>query len=153
MSVSPEPVSRRTLLLALAALAASPAVTGQTLAVLPAVEAAPSLDARLAGLAERYGDDAALHSLGRRYLLSLPADRAGALAARVEQSARQSPPPEDDPVLAATWLQDFDAAVRADFADGRIVNLDGWRLAQSECEFCAAVAVLRGAAVLRGEAV
>ncbi len=37
----------------------------------------------------------------------------------------------------SAWL---DAAVRQDFAEGRMVDLDGWQLAETEAMLCAAVA-------------
>ncbi|MSP67113.1 MAG: hypothetical protein EXQ96_03240 [Alphaproteobacteria bacterium] len=70
-------------------------------------------------------------ALGRRYLARYPADRAGAL--RLAE-AMQAIAAEE----ARAWVR---ARIVADFRSGEVVELDGWRLARTECRLTALEAV------------
>jgi hypothetical protein len=88
----------------------------------PEVLARPALCATL-------GDFASLHALGRRYRAAHPEEDSrdalvGALRAKIDPGSSS--------------LHDrLDAQIRADFARGRIVQLDGWILSVTEARQCA----------------
>jgi hypothetical protein len=78
------------------------------------------------GLMPSLGPDAeaALARLGKAYLIEFPLERQ-ALSGLMGR-------------FSAAGLDD---AVRGDFAEGRTVLLDGWRLSRTEARLCAAIAL------------
>jgi hypothetical protein len=131
----PHPQSRsgrRTFLsLATAAAAAWSAPLRAALRLIP--EPAPG-----AGLALAFKHPESAIAIGRRYLDRYPDDTLPATLARGLRTAGAS-----DPAAARLALR---ARVRGDFERGDTVLLDGWVLARSECQACAAVALAAGAA-------
>jgi hypothetical protein len=75
-------------------------------------------------------------AIGRRYLARYPDE---ASPQRLAQALR--PAAGDGPAAARRALR---ARVRADFERGDTVLLDGWVLARSECQACAALALAAG---------
>jgi hypothetical protein len=103
--------------------------------------AADEPESLTAALLELVADEHGARHLGRRYLLARPGVPAGsALAAQIVGA--------DDDV---GWLcasvderrRRLAARVADDFAAGRVVELDGWVLAEAEAKLCALAALSR----------
>jgi hypothetical protein len=71
--------------------------------------------------------------VGEAYLRRHPEERSGNRLATALLGDADALPPDATAVLAA--------AIRADFASGRIVPLRGWRLARTECRLAALAAL------------
>ena len=82
----------------------------------------------LAGLLRHRSSAAAI---GERYLRDHPAERAAAL--------RLSGPPAAGASDRSDWRRSLQHEVRRDFAEGRVVRVDGWILSRTEARLCAAV--------------
>lgn len=94
-------------------------------------------DARTRRLAEALGGEAAAREIGRAYLEAVPGEASRPRLRRMlEMELDAGPAPE-----AAELRVRLAARCRSDFAEGRAVNVDGWRLAQSEARACALVAL------------
>lgn len=128
------PLGRRTFLLLAVTAAAAAAWGGPVRAGLRAIpEPTPA-----AGLALAFKHRESAIAIGRRYLSRYPDDvRPAALAQDLRRDGT------GDPAAARLALR---ARVRDDFARGDTVLLDGWVLAHSECQACAALALAAGAA-------
>ncbi|NBB73477.1 MAG: hypothetical protein GVY35_07350 [Bacteroidetes bacterium] len=104
------------------ALAASGFWSGAPAPLEPEVLAQPALRATL-------GDFASIHALGRRYRAVHPEEDRRAALVEVLRGAI-------GPGLGSVRDR-LDARVRADFAQGRTVQLDGWILSVTEARQCA----------------
>ena len=93
-----------------------------------------------AGLALAFKHRESAMAVGRRYLSRYPEDVRPRLLARDLRRAGAG-----DPATARSALR---AQVRRDFERGDTVLLDGWILARSECQACAALALAAGGAQL-----
>lgn len=120
-------LGRRTFLLAAMAAAA---VFGRGAPAWPRPTPEPAPDAGLA-LVFKHPDSAI--AIGRRYLGRYP-DGAASQALADELSRAGA----GDPAAVRAALR---ARVRQDFERGDTVLLDGWVLARSECQACAALAL------------
>jgi hypothetical protein len=78
---------------------------------------------------------ASARAIGRAYIAAAPEEvDPGRLATLLGMR-----PGSDEPVDALRWR--IGARVRADFAAGRTVELEGWLLAESEARLCALLAL------------
>jgi len=127
MTDRPSPWPRRRFLAAAGA--------GIAAAVLPAAWTSPAAAGAL--LRDAFADPQAAARIGRAYLADRPADEAlGGFLDRLARRVRDAAPL--DPPAVRAWLG---AEVRADFAAGRLVLVDGWLLAPSEAAAMALVAL------------
>jgi hypothetical protein len=118
----------------LAAAAAAAACGAPALAVLqPRPQPAPDAD-----LALIFKHRQSAIAIGRRYLSRYPGE---AVPQRLAEDLRRAG--AGDPAATRRALR---ARVREDFERGETVLLDGWVLARSECQACAALALAAGAA-------
>jgi len=120
MTSRPPPIRRRGALGLIAAAAASPAFSTD----------AASPEAALRRICARAARDPQLAALGRAYRARFPgtspglADLASGLPAGGERAV----------------VEALRTRVLADFRHGRIVDLDGWRVSETEARLCAAAA-------------
>jgi hypothetical protein len=77
--------------------------------------------------------DARARPVGEAYLRRHPEERSGDGLVAALLGDASTPPPDATAALAA--------AIRADFASGRVVPLRGWRLSRTECRLAALAAL------------
>ena len=108
---------------------------------------APASRDRAAALRHLFSQPANAAAVGRRYLQQCPgeadADRLiGVLEMQIGVQAAAVPGTAVPSLAEAGSGPLLRAAVRQDFAQGNIVELDGWILARSELRLCALAALL-----------
>ena len=108
------------------------------LAVAPRGAAADPMAAIAGRLAALHASPADACAIARAYVSASGADTWRAAAGPLDMARVLAPAAAiDDPATLRAWLG---ARIRADFAEGAVVDVDGWRLSRTEVGACLLVA-------------